>query len=80
MHPSVAKTVSVWRAETPYKADRDFVFPSLRLNGKKPVKPDMVLKKTIRPALERAGVKDKGSAGTASAIRSLRTFVPLEWI
>jgi hypothetical protein len=29
------------------------------LNGKKPVTPDMVLKKTIRPALERAGIKDK---------------------
>jgi hypothetical protein len=29
------------------------------LNGKNPVTPDMVLKKTIRPALERAGIKDK---------------------
>ena len=29
------------------------------MNGKKPVTPDMVLKKTIRPALERAGIKDK---------------------
>ncbi len=59
LHPSVAKTLSVWREETPYKSDGDFLFPSLRLNGKKPVTPDMVLKKTIRPALERAGVKGK---------------------
>jgi site-specific recombinase XerD len=29
------------------------------LNGKKPLTPDMVLKKTIPPALERAGIKDK---------------------
>ncbi len=35
------------------------MFPSSRLNGKKPVTPDMVLKKIIRPALERAGIKDK---------------------
>ena len=35
------------------------MFPSMRLNGKKPVTPDMVLKKRIRPALERAGIKDK---------------------
>ena len=59
MHPSVAKVLAVWRAETPYSSDSDFVFPSMRLNGKKPVTPDMVLKKRIRPALERAGIKDK---------------------
>jgi site-specific recombinase XerD len=45
--------------QTLYPADSDFVFPSTRLNGKKPLMPDMVLKKTIRPALERAGIKDK---------------------
>jgi integrase len=59
LHPSVAKVLAVWRAETPYSSDSDFVFPSMRLNGKKPVTPDMVLKKRIRPALERAGIKDK---------------------
>ncbi len=59
LHPSVAKTLAVWRAETPYPADDDFVFPSKRLHGKKPVSPDMVLKKIIRPALNRAGIEDK---------------------
>lgn len=39
LHPSVAKTLAVWRAETPYPADSDFVFPSKRLHGKKPVTP-----------------------------------------
>lgn len=59
LHPSVAKTLAVWRAETPYPADDAFVFPSKRLHGKKPVTPDMVLKKIIRPALDRASIKDK---------------------
>jgi len=59
LHPTVARTLSAWRTQTLYAADSDFVFPSIRLNGKKPVTPDMVLKKTIRPALERAGIKDK---------------------
>jgi integrase len=59
LHPRVAETLYTWRAETPYPADNDFVFPSLRLNGKKPLTPDMVLKKSIRPALERAGITDK---------------------
>ena len=35
------------------------MFPSLRLHGKKPVTPDMILKKVIRPALERAGITEK---------------------
>jgi hypothetical protein len=37
----------------------DFLFPSFRLNGRQPITPDMVLKKVIRPALIRAGIKHK---------------------
>lgn len=48
-----------WRAESKFKGDGDFLFPSLRLNGKLPLSPDMVLKKIIRPALVRAGVMGK---------------------
>lgn len=59
LHPSVAKALAVWKEETLYKKDADFLFPSVRLNGKKPVTPDMVLKKSIRPALLRAGITDK---------------------
>ena len=42
-----------------YRSDDDFLFPSLRRNGTQPLMPDMVLKKVIRPALERAGVTGK---------------------
>ena len=59
LHPSVSKTLAVWKADTLYSAAYDFVFPSKRLHGKKPVTPDMVLKKIIRPALDRAGIEDK---------------------
>ena len=48
-----------WRRESNHNADSDFLFPSLRLNGAKPLTPDMVLKKIIRPALDRSGVTDK---------------------
>ena len=61
LHPTVAKTLYAWRGETPYPdpANDDFVFASWRLHGKKPVTPDMVLKKVIRPALERDGITGK---------------------
>lgn len=59
LHPAVASTLGDWRKESDYAADHDFVFPSIRLNGRKPLTPDMVLKKVIRPALIRAGVHGK---------------------
>jgi site-specific recombinase XerD len=42
-----------------YSGEEDFLFPSERLNGTKPLTPDMVLKKIIRPAPDRAGVYGK---------------------
>ena len=45
-----------WRKLSEYGAEDDFLFPSVRLNGKFPLSPDSVLKKIIRPALVRAGI------------------------
>lgn len=59
LHPAVKDALAQWRGESLYKADDDFVFPSVRMNGKQPLMPDTVLKKTIRPALERAKVTGK---------------------
>lgn len=59
LHPAVKAALAEWRSESPYKTDEDLVFPSVRMNGKQPLMPDMVLKKTIRPALERAKVAGK---------------------
>jgi site-specific recombinase XerD len=48
------------------------MFPSIRLKGKQPISPDTVLKKIIRPALIRAGIKDK-AIGWHSFHHSLAT-------
>jgi integrase len=56
LHHSVYALLMDWRRESPYRKDEDFLLPSERLNGDKPLTPDMVLKKIIRPALKRAGV------------------------
>ena len=39
-----------------YRDVADFLFPSIRAHGKKPLSPDMVLKRSIRPALVAAGI------------------------
>lgn len=59
LHSEVCATLQEWRQRSLYRSDDDFLFPSIRLNGTAPLMPDMVLKKTIRPALERAGIVGK---------------------
>jgi hypothetical protein len=45
-----------WRAKSPYSTDLDFLFPSVRFKGNKPLSPDSILEKSIRPALAQIGV------------------------
>jgi site-specific recombinase XerD len=59
LHPLVLEALIEWRRESLYKAEADFVFASLRLKGKKPMGPDNLLKRYIRPAIERAGIEGK---------------------
>jgi site-specific recombinase XerD len=48
-----------WRAESLYATEADFLFPSIRLNGSRPLSPDSLLKRSIRPALVQAGIEGK---------------------
>ena len=59
LHPLILEALHEWRRQSLYKGDGDFLFPSIRLNGEKPLSPDSLLKKSIRPALERAKIKGK---------------------
>ncbi len=59
LHPLVLEALLEWRKVSLYNADTDFLFPSIRLHGKKPLSPDSILKKSIRPTLERAGIVGK---------------------
>jgi integrase len=59
LHQSVCEVLVDWRGHSAYRENGDFLFPSVRMNGKQPLMPDMVLKKSIRPALIRAGITGK---------------------
>ena len=59
LHPLVAEALEGWRAMTEYKGDTDFLFPSIRNEGAVPVWPDVILKRIVRPAAERAGITGK---------------------
>ena len=57
--PEVAKALKGWRGATLYRRPGDFLFPSIRCEGRIPVWPDMILQKVIRPAAKEAGITGK---------------------
>jgi integrase len=59
LHPVVLSALLEWRQQSSYAADLDFLFPSVRLNGTKPLSPHSILEKSVRPALARIGVVEK---------------------
>ena len=56
MHPVLAGFLMAWRERTPYAKDDDYVFPSFRLKGKKPLSASIMVQKYLRPAAVKAGV------------------------
>lgn len=59
LHPAAVRELSAWRTQSDFGADTDYLFPSIRKNGKQPLSPDMVLRKIVRPALKQAKVVGK---------------------
>ena len=57
LHPLVIEELKRWKRTSLYRADEDYLFPSVQKNGSQPLQPDMILKRHIRPALVRIGVK-----------------------
>jgi integrase len=60
MHPLLAGFLLAWREKTLFGKDTDFVFPSVRLKGKKPLSASIMVQKYLRPAAVKAGVIREG--------------------
>jgi integrase len=60
MHPSLKYSLQEWRSQSLYNKPEDFVFPSERLQGIKPLDLASVLKKKIQPAFRRIGITGVG--------------------
>jgi len=56
LHPLLAEALKAWRNETPYAANEDLVFPSMRLKGKKPPRANMLVADHLQPAARKAGI------------------------
>ena len=56
LHPILAEHLREWHEHTPHAKGNDFVFPSLRENGKKPLYASSFVADYLRPAAKAAGV------------------------
>ena len=57
LHPRLARHLKVWRTRTPHGKDTDFVFPSLKANGRVPLSPAVFVADHLRKAAITAGVQ-----------------------
>jgi integrase len=56
LHPLVLEALLQWRSKSAYAEKLDFLFPSTRFKGKRPLSPQSIMEKSIRPALTAIGV------------------------
>jgi integrase len=56
MHPLLAEFMPAWRSQTPYPQPENWIFPSLKLCGRKPRTANMLVEDYLRPAAVKAGV------------------------
>jgi integrase len=60
MHPALKNALLEWKARSLYTAETDFVFPSLRKKGRKPLDLAAVLNRKIKPAFVKLGITGVG--------------------
>jgi integrase len=60
MYPSLKHSLQEWRSQSLYNKPEDFVFPSERLRGTKPLDLASVLKKKIQPVFRRIAITGVG--------------------
>ncbi len=73
LHPVVLEALVKWQGISPFAGCHDFLFASLRMNGTKPLCPNSLLKKSIKPAVKRAGISKQ--IGWHSFRHSLATWL-----
>ena len=56
MHPVLAEHLRAWQRQTPYAMETNFVFPSMREKGTKPLYSSSFVADYLRPAARKAGV------------------------
>jgi integrase len=56
LHPVLAAHLRTWQHQTPHAKETDFVFPSMRAKGRKPLCSSVFVADHLQPAAKKAGV------------------------
>jgi integrase len=72
MHPILADVIRGWQAETPYSKPTDWIFPSLKLKGKRPRTANMLVEDYLRPAALKVGVERIENPSVRFGFQNLR--------
>ena len=77
LHAVLAHFLREWRAQTPFAADEDFVFPSLRAKGRVPLSASIFVADHLRPAAKKVGIciKDGQRFGLHNLRHSLSNWL-----
>jgi len=77
LHPALAAVLDVWRKETMYGKDDDWVFPSIKLGGRQPRTASTMVADYVRPTAEKLGIitRDTPRFGWHNFRHSLATFL-----
>jgi len=77
LHHLLARHLLDWKQRTPYAADSDFIFPSLKARGKVPLSASIFVADHLRPAAKAAGVRieDGQRFGLHNLRHSLSNFL-----
>lgn len=70
LHPVLASHLKEWHIQTAHNQETDFVFPSLKAEGRVPLSPAVFVADHLRPAAIKAGVKIE--AGRRFGLHNLR--------
>jgi integrase len=57
LHPALAYHLKEWHAQTPFAKETDFIFPSLKKEGRVPLSPAVFVADHLRPAALKVGVQ-----------------------
>ncbi|HEX8797913.1 MAG TPA: tyrosine-type recombinase/integrase, partial [Terriglobales bacterium] len=57
MHPALAQFLQAWKEKTPFAKETDFLFPSLKADGRVPISPAVFVADHLRPAAKAAGLE-----------------------
>ena len=77
LHPVLAGHLRAWQGQTPHAKNTDFVFPSMREEGRKPLCASVFVADYLRPAAKKAGVQieDGQRFGLHNLRHSLRNWL-----